>query len=589
MEHSMRRYFFCCGVSALALAVCGAAYAETIDVGDPDWAIRWDNTIEYTTAVRVAPQNSALTSLSEPYNSNTAQGDRNFKQGDVVNDRVDLFSEFDAIYQEKTGVRFSAAAWYDGAYAGKTAETTGLGTGNTTEPYNSFPRASHTLMGKDVELLDALVFHSFDLSNGQELNVRLGRFSQLYGETLFFGANGIAAAQGPVDFIKLLSVPTSTFKEIIMPVSQFSASWSVGHGLTVGAYYQFEYRPDRIPAVGSYFSDANIFGTGAQSVFVPFSLPGSSPAQGGNPGNEAYFAETKRMLPNSQGQAGAEIHWKASENWEFGLYGANYHEKDPTALYLQPSGGASYARLGDGLYGLNIGSARQVFNENVQTVGASFATAIGDINVSGEVSARHNQSIATEGSLIPALGSTGGSVLLVPAGYNNSSKTAYLRGDTLHANVSAISLFNENAIWDGGSFVGEIGANHLMTFDNKAPGLALNPTSTHTAVAARFIFEPSFFHVLPGLDISTPFGAGFGIYGNSALGSHLAGFDPANTADLSIGIKASYRSVWKVSLTYNRYVGPTEQVTAPGVLRALSYAQDLADRDFVSLSLKRTF
>lgn len=589
MERLAKESSLYCGISVLALLVSGAARAEAIDVGDSDWAIRWDNTPKYTTAVRTGQQDSMLTGLTQPLNSNAAQGDRNFKQGDIINNRVDWLSEFDAVYQEKTGFRISAAAWYDAAYMGNTAETTGRGSTNTTEPYNDFPRATKTLMGRDAELLDAFVFHAFQLPDNQELNIRLGRFSQLYGETLFFGANGIAQAQGPVDFVKLLSVPTSTFKEIIMPVGQFSANWSVGHGLTLGAYYQFEYRPDRLPGVGSYFSDGDLFGIGAQSVFIPYSQPGLPPSAGGNPADEVYFAQTKRMLPNSQGQAGGEIRWKATDNWEFGLYAANYHEKDPAALYLQPSAGApSYNQFADGLYGLQIGTARQIYNENVQTYGASFATAIEDTNVSGEVSMRHNQSIATEGSLIPALGSTGGAVLLTPPGYNNSSNTAYLRGDTLHANVSAISLMNENAIWDGGSIVAEIGANHLMRFDNKGPGLQLDPNANHTAAAARFIFEPSFFRVLPALDLSTPFGAGFGLFGNSPLGSHVAGFDPGGTADLSFGVKATYQSVWKASLTYNTYLGPVGQV-ATGTLRPISYKQDLADRDFISLSITRTF
>lgn len=53
-----------------------------------------------------------------------------------------------------------------------------------------------------------------------KLSGRAGRHTQLYGETLFLGANGIAAAQGPVDLVKAFSLPGAQFKEIAMPVGQ---------------------------------------------------------------------------------------------------------------------------------------------------------------------------------------------------------------------------------------------------------------------------------------------------------------------------------------------------------------------------------
>ena len=583
--------------SCAMLAIPISAEAAGIDVGNSDWDVRWDNTVKYSNAFRVSGQDSTVAGISSPNNSNAVQGDRNFKLG-LISNRVDLLSEFDAVFQNNTGFRISGAAWYDSVYNQKTDNTDVTATGNSTGPANNFPGATSIIHGKDIELLDALVTHKFDMAADQSLSVKVGRFSQLYGETLFMGGNGIAVAQGPVDIIKAVSVPNSQFKEIMLPVGQFALNWEAGNGLNIGSYYQFEYRKDRLPGVGSYFSDSSIFGSGVETLWAPGSLPNGSLYT-----NDFFFHSEKSIDPHSQGQGGLEARWSVGKNWEFGLYAANYHEKDPAADYLLFGvGNRGLVTLADGATGVDVGTLKQVYNANVQTYGASFATAVGDTNISGEFSARHNQSLATADTA-----GGNGQVVVANALSGNGGNSRYLRGDTLHANVSAISLFTQNAIWDGAAFVGELGFNHLIDIINKNSvaavnvpnglggfvttnsSMSLNPTSTHSALAARAVFEPSFFQVLPNLDITTPVGVGYGIYGRSALGSHLGPFNPESVVDLSFGVKGKYNNVWNASLNYTTYLGPKGQVTAGGNARYLSYAQDMYDRDFVAFSLSRAF
>jgi len=587
--HNLSKSRLLAGIALGVLAAAGVAHADQIDVGDPDWAVRWDNTIKYSNAFRVGKYDPAIGGNLQPLNSNTNDGDQNFRKG-LISDRVDLLSEFDAVYQDHTGFRISAAGWYDTVYNRSTTNHDVTTSNNAYEGVDQYPQGTRILHGKDVEILDALVFHTFELPGDQTLNVRVGRFSQLYGETLFMGANGIAAAQAPIDVVKALSVPNSQFKEIVLPVGQASFNWELGHGVLLGGYYQFEYRPDRLPGVGSYFSDADVFGAGAETLWPPGQYAGAVPG--------LYFAHGKDLTPDSQGQGGAELRWKATKNWEFGLYFANYHEKDPAAAYLVETG-ATPVTFADGVSALRIGDFRNAYNQNVQTYGASFATAVGDTNVSGELSFRHNQSLATADSA----GGNGG-IVFANAASDNLSATRYLRGETLHANVSAISLLTENGIWDGASIVGELGFNHLIDILNKGDTatvlgpngvvfanstMSLNPTSTHSALAARVVFEPSFFQVMPNFDLTTPIGLGYGLYGRSALGSHIGNFNAQDVGDVSVGAKGKYNEVWNVSLTYTSYFGPKGQPTAGGAERYLSYAQDLHDRDFIAFSVSRTF
>ena len=107
--------------AALAIAslftASGAVEAFEIDTGNPDIAMRWDNTVRYNLGVRAQSQNNAI--LGNP---NFDDGDRNFSNGSVVTNRLDLLSEFDFVYQRK--VRLSRELCRRGGISPTTASTT---------------------------------------------------------------------------------------------------------------------------------------------------------------------------------------------------------------------------------------------------------------------------------------------------------------------------------------------------------------------------------------------------------------------------------------------------------------------------------
>ena len=131
----------------------------------------------------------------------------------------------------------------------------------------------------------------------------------------------------------------------------------------------------------------------------------------------------------------------------------------------------------------------------------------------------------------------------------------------------------------------EIMWNRVLSVD-KNPG-ALDANSTRDATALRLLLEPTYRQVLPGLDLSVPIGLGYSPKGSRsrALGPALP---PENGGDFSIGLSGSYLDVWRFSLAYTHYFGP-EAPILKGVPPAFSYGQFLRDRDFVALSLRRTF
>lgn len=538
----------------LQVGLCGAALGFEIDTGESDVSVRWDNTFKYSTAFRLKDQSDALINdapASGVNNLNLDDGDRNFDKG-LISNRVDLLSEFDISYKKFLGARISGAAWYDRVYNRSNDHANDGRFNQTSTPYNEFTDATRKLHGRKAEFLDAFVY-----ANSGDGNVRLGRHSLLYGETLFFGANGIANAQAPVDVVKLLSVPGSQFKEIILPVNQISAQYKVIEGLTAGAYYQFEWRKSRIPAVGSYFSTVDVFDDGAENFLL---APQGAPVP--------LVPRVSDKKAKDSGQFGLQLRWRPTiVDAEFGFYAARYHDK-----LFQP------------VLDLALLNYQLVYPENVKTYGISFSTVVGDLNVSGEASIRRDTPLVGGATLVV---SPAGLVLpsLSGAPVPIQGSSAYPVGNSAHLNLSAVAFFSgKGQPWDNASLLAEVGWNRVTSVTRNA--VALDPTTSRDAWGLRFIFEPSWFQVAPSLDLSVPIGLGYNPKGNSGVVQLFNG-GTKRGGDLSLGLKGIYQQVWKFGLNYTHYLGDVGGVLdADGVL---TFKQSLKDRDFVSLSVQRTF
>ncbi|CAI06297.1 conserved hypothetical protein [Aromatoleum aromaticum EbN1] len=532
------------------MTVSGAVFGVTIDTGNPDLSMRRDNTVKYNASWRVEQQDASGPASDAGAQINTNDGDRNFSRG-LISNRLDLLSEFDLRYRNNMGIRVSGAAWYDQVYNESNDRSLrhAASLNQRSADFDEFTTATEKLHGRKAEFLDAFIYGRTDIA-GKGLNLKAGRFTQLYGETLFFGANGIAGAQTPLDLARALSVPNSQFKEVARPVGQVSAQLQLSPDMSVGAYYQYEWRESRLPGAGSYFAFADFPGAGGEFLYGPFGLNGTL-HRGGD------------LDAQDSGQGGIQVKFRAGDT-EYGLYAAQFHDKLPQ-FYVRPGLNADPANGTDGDYVL-------VFAENIRTIGASFATLLGETNVSGELSFRENQPLVASGNIALGLG-----------GADNDDNATFPKGKTMHVSLSAITVLPANALWEGAAFVGEFAYNRVLSVtDNKA---ALDPNATREASAIQFVFTPEYFQVMPGLDLQVPIGVNYGLAGRSSVNGVL--FPSENGGSLSIGVKADYRKTWQGGLNYTHYIGSSGSIVNPE--GELSYDNFHGDRDFVSLTIQRTF
>ncbi|MGM9490323.1 DUF1302 domain-containing protein [Ideonella sp. YS5] len=553
--------------AALALAAALAAtsaHAVAIDVDDPDWSIRLDNTLKGSLMARTEKADPALVdsfrllvpgvpASAFPQALNFNAGDDNFRQRGLVSERLDLLSEFDAVYRKDYGVRLSAAAWYDGAYSGKTDAKESV---NGQSPYNEFPEHTRDLAGRKAELLDAFVFGSFDFGDGRRLSTRLGRHALQYGESLFFGDNGIARAQGPIDIFKLLGSPNAQFKEIVRPVPQWSAQLQLSPDLSIGGYVQFGWEADRLPPEGSYFSTTNIPWGSKQPEFV--GIPGV--------GNFVLTPGGDRK-PKDSGQFGAQVRWRL-DDIDLGFYAARYHDK----------GGQLYGQLNTlgtpAPDGSLPGSWYFAFPEAVKVYGLSASLSAGDFNFAGEASVRDNMPLRSTNMLYGF--------------FPGQPEPQYATGRTAHLNLSTLATFGPSFVARESALVAELAWNRVLRVND--PDGELDKGRTRDATALQLIFTPSYRQVLPGLDLNVPLGLRYTLDGHSAV----TVWDGRGSGSANVGIDGNYLGVWQFALNYTKFIGKAVPFVdfspaATGGSPIFGRGNSLADRDFVALTLRRTF
>jgi len=547
---------------ATAVLLSPPAIAFEIDTGIPDLKASWDTTVKYGSMWRINGRSSLLID-QPPTTVNQDDGDRNFSRG-IVSSRFDLFTEADVTFRN-FGVRVSAAGWYDFVYERANDNNSPTTANQYTVPFNEFTRGTKKIHGEDFQLLDAFVFGKGSVADVQG-SFRAGKHTLLWGESLFFGSNGIAGAQAPVDVVKLLSVPNSQFKETILPVGQVSGQIQLSPTLSVAAYYQFQWTQSRLPAVGSYFSTTDIFDFGGERILTgPPLVPN---------GRSAAFYRGVDQWASDGGQGGVALRFRAYET-DFGLYAINWHAKSPQ-VYVRPSvltaPGGNPIIVDPANFNPVIGQVGQYFltyPENIQTYGASASHSIGDFNIAGEISARRNVPLVSDAQ-----------VILPGVIADNKDHPLYAVGNSVNAQASFLWTLSPNFVANEATALGEVAWNHRTSI-TKNPA-ALDPNTTQDAIGVQFVYEAIYRQVFAGLDVSVPLGGGY----TRGRSSTVQGFGVDNGGNLNIGVTGTYLDRWRFALYYTHYYGPAGP--ALDSLNHLTFNQSLADRDFMAFTIRTT-
>ena len=446
-----------------------------------------DATLRQSLDFRLVPANAAYFA-----DINADDGDRAFDPG-LVSARLSARAGV-SVDQGDAGLRISADGWYDPVYHARTANRSAATFNPLSVSPDSFTAATRRQEGADIELGDANVHDRFDLA-GRSLTLRIGRQNIIWGESLFFAENGIAAGQAPIDSNAAARERLAYSKDFFLPVGQASADWRLTDTIDVTAYWQFEWRRDRMPAVGSYFSTNDTLDVGGERVLYG-----------------PYYAIRRGAdrTPGAPDQGGVAFRY-TTDQINLGFYALRYDAKSPTLVISYPGYKQAPFYYADYPTGIDL-------------YGASLGFYAGDTSIGAEISLRQHMPLVTYGAGIA-------------------------RGTTLHGVLSATATLPPNRFWDGALLQGEFSANKRLLVDSGAA--FLDPYRSQFAAGMRAVFTPQYFQVLPGLDMTVPIGIGSGLGGSSSIDAEQYG----GGGDITVGVSGVYHAVWTASLLGTYFFG----------------------------------
>ncbi len=204
--------------------------------------------------------------------------------------------------------------------------------GGTDPAYNldPYPSALHDLAGTPVSqvdgiahnaqklagnrfgLLDLFVYGGWDIG-GHPLNVRVGKQVINWGESNIQGG-GISQMMNPRDLSKA-TTPGTDVKETLTPQESVYFNFGFTDNISLEAYYVWNWRESKLPAVGTFFNGFDFIGTGYNPDLF---LRG--------------VERTSNIEPDNGGQWGINMHF-IIPSWNYadlGIYWIRSHGYIPT-------------------------------------------------------------------------------------------------------------------------------------------------------------------------------------------------------------------------------------------------------------------
>lgn len=278
-------------------------------------------------------------------------------------------------------------------------------------------------IGTDLQILDAYFYGTLPLPFEKELTFKIGRQSVNWGESTLLVFDSVNQAN-PINANNFFRVGFQV-EEVFTPVGMVFLSTEPFTNTTLEGFYQLEWMPLEAPAPGSFFSFLDAGTNNAINHFnISFGGAAEDPERLGrlldNPlSGLTNTTSTGLRLPDNEpdaaGQFGVSLRYYAewlNNGTELGLYYMNYHSRSPfvsffsteqscakntttTAEFLASCPDIPTLHQGNDPEGatdsaVHFDTLRLLleYPENIQLIGASFNTTLGDFSIQGEVAYR---------------------------------------------------------------------------------------------------------------------------------------------------------------------------------------------------------
>ncbi len=597
------------GVDGTYKATVG--YSGAMRMEDPDPALIDGAVIPLEPVLLPPNQIAGFINSGLPRTINGDDGNRNFEKGDLINNRISLFTEIQ-LRKDNYGFVISGDAFRDEAYLDRNANRSPDTLNKTEGDSNEFTDATEYFSGQRARLLEAYVYGDWGLfDNRMFLNVRLGEHVVAWGESLFL--SGLMLAMGRADATRAF-VPGAEIKEQLLPHNQISATLAVSPTLSLMAYKKFEFDPTEIFPHGHFFSPADVVGPGATFAYgsinpayldgcpglldlsgqipgIPLDLSGLCNLGGlgsillNAPPNILTVRE-EDIEPDKDGQWGLGASYQVTPSTTLGLYHIRYHNSNPTVnlnLGFAFIGSLPPALLGlppDVSIPITTGLVNQTVpvSYNVKYFGdikmttLSASTVIGGVSVTGELSQR-------DGIDVQAL-----------AVLSGVETPIFTRGKVNQLLVSGLYVVNPKFLVDELNLIGEVGHFWVDDFDPIKTEPGVQPAGNgdvlftdEKSTGFQMLALGKRRNIVPGWDFFTSFSYGEIVKGNPPITGAFGALFGEGESRASLGFGMQYLQNLEIGVGYNWFMGDAEaKMSGSPVVPQNPFV----DRDYMTLNIK---
>ena len=639
-----RHSLFMRGLAIIGLSISAAPAAA----GDFNfWGIDAKYTLQgsYAAAWRLEePSNRIINSstdpevpisdvLKYPQSNNMDDGDRNFDQYDMVNNRLSLLGDIEFRW-ENFGLLLRGDAFYDDVYANnkRNANTSPDTISTTQEQHNRFTDAADRFSGRRARLLDAYVYGDFYFGDTMALQARLGRHIAAWGQSLFF--YGVALSQSRADATKA-TVPGADVKSILLPTNQLSFRFSLNEKITLLGQYQFEFKPFELNPVGEFYSVADVVGPGREFAYgiknplyldtlsgfdvtnqsdlaaiintidavfddqlpteqlaaliagLPIDfLPSLNPPTNGlalydapEGLNPVYAGEIEP--DKSDKQYGVGIEYALTDITAIGAYYLRYHQKTPAVVLnfgeldliseQQLLPGITLPAVTTAALGINVPESYNIkYFDNVDLYAISLSTLAFGVNFGAEIIRREGVDVLVD----------------VDNGINGPVPTP-TTANTNQVLVNGIYTFRPQWLFDTVTIVGELGwiqaedVEPQQSVEGPDAGSFYSDLTfgSEEAYAASFLSFLSINNIFDGWNMTIPLSLQRAIRGRSPLNGAFGSLFAERDTRVGIGAEFTRLSALTLGIQYSGFTGGDPHF----------FDRPLADRDTISVSAKYNF
>lgn len=541
-----RRIAALMGGALLTTAIFAPAMATEWEMGDVK--LNLNSTASAGMGIRTVNPDANYIGVTNGGNDvggeNFDDGDLNYRRGDIFSASVRMMHEVDLRWQNYGAfTRFSY--FYDAV-------------NNDADSTRRTPlsESARHRMGRGISLYDAYVFGDFEVGNSP-LSVRVGNQVINWGEALF--RTGGIAQTNAFDVSRVVT-PGTNIREAYLPSPMIYANLGVIEGMSLEAYYQFQWRRTELVPTGTFFSTDDLTGPGAQGLFFASDPGGSGLTAQQLIAFSLGIPKLNDVGPKDQGQFGlAARYYIEPLSAELSAFYLRYHSKTP---YISGQSVLLPAApwVAAGYFGY--------FPENIDLYGASLSLPVGPVAVGAEVAYQPNYPVMLADAVMPALIFAPTTVLGVARAdrWNAIANAAVTVGPSM-------DYIGQVPGWIGADTIDLIGEVGAVNYSGRKPlgvdgdmfawGVNLATTATYTnAFGTEITLKPGFSLVYDVSGVSMD---------RSSAAAYVQGH-----RGLTVGVTGVYRDTLTAAINYTNNKGGG------------TYLRN-SDRDYVTLTASYSF